>query len=495
VAGIPRNRGEGKRGLEGFIPRLPGGGRVGFLQGIINLNEMNQNSIPKNIESWVIQASPNEPILIYTGLFTIKNSATSVELEGKIVFKWLPEMRPEFIGNCQLPSTSPLDSIDLLGQDNAAELLIDGALFGKCFVTKIQTGTNLDYAIIKGVLPGRALLNDTSVPVTSIKFSVANLRNLNGAVTKTVSGEDEIFSNNRFVFSLHDYIITLDKSNKFKNDFDSLQSDGGYYILYAGEISSVKGNIKLIDIDDLIHCFSIFITFLNGRRCSLLFLTGFFDEQPIWQDFTPRFTDQYQYVPSWVPLQNIAGINDTWQCFHALWQDKNNQSFIKSAVHWYVEANSHAAFTEGSIVLTQTALELLYNWLIIENKGLITGKDAESISAANKIRLLLNALDIPYKVPSSLPSLSKLVSDNKDITDGPDSFVLIRNAIVHSQENKRKRLMEISVKAKYEALTLGLWYLELALLYSFKFEGRYRSRVSASKWAGSDEENVPWMNK
>nr|GFC53458.1 hypothetical protein [Tanacetum cinerariifolium] len=59
-------------------------------------------------------------------------------------------------------------------------------------------------------------------------------------------------------------------------------------------------------------------------------------------------------------------------------------------------------------------------------------------------------------------------------------------------ENKRKRLMEISTKAKYEVLTLGLWYLELALLYSFKFEGRYRSRVSASKWAGSDEENVPW---
>ena len=257
----------------------------------------------------------------------------------------------------------------------------------------------------------------------------------------------------------------------------------------------VKGPIKLVDIDNLVNCFSTFITFLNGRRCSLLFLTGFFNEQPIWQDFTPRFTDQYQYVPSWVPLQNIAEINDMWQHFHTLWQNRNHQDFITAAVHWYVEANSHAAFTEGSIVLTQTALELLYNWLIIENKGLIIGKDAEIISAANKIRLILNALNVSYKVPDSLLSLSKLVSDNKDVVDGPDSFVLIRNAIVHSQENKRKRLMEIPAKAKYEALKLGLWYLELALLYSFKFEGRYRSRVSVSKWAGSDEETVPWLNK
>lgn len=456
---------------------------------------MNQNNIPENIESQIIQSFPNETIPLYDGLFTIKNSAISLEAEGKIVFKWFPEMRPEFTGSYQLQPHSPFDSIDLLGQHNSADLIINEILFGKCFITKIQAGTKLDYVTIKGIFTGKALLNDTSIPVNHIKFSVANLRSLNGSVTRTINGRKEIFLNNRLIFSHQDYTIILDKSNLYEANFESLQSEGGYYILYAGEISSVKGNIKLADIDSLVHCFSIFITFINGRRCSLLFLTGFFDEKSIWQDFTPRFTDQYQYVPSWAPLQNIAGINDAWQHFHTLWQNKSHQNFIKAAVHWYVEANSHAAFTEGSIVLTQTALELLYNWLVIENKGLIVGKDTESISAANKIRLVLNTINVSYKVPDSLSNLTKLVSENKDIVDGPDSFVLIRNAIVHSQENKRKRLMEISVKAKHEALTLGLWYLELALLYSFKFEGRYRSRVSASKWAGSDEENVPWTNR
>jgi hypothetical protein len=84
------------------------------------------------------------------------------------------------------------------------------------------------------------------------------------------------------------------------------------------------------------------------------------------------------------------------------------------------------------------------------------------------------------------------VTENQVIADGPDAFVLIRNAIVHSQESKRKKLMEIPTLTKYEALKLGLWYLELALLYSFGFEGIYRNRCSASKWAGSDEEAVPW---
>jgi hypothetical protein len=456
---------------------------------------MNQNNIPINIESLITQSLPNEAIPVYTGLFTIKNTTTSVELEGKIIFKWFPEMRPEFTGKCVLSSHSPFDSIDLLSGNSLTELIIDGALFGKCFITKIQTSSNAESATIKGIFPGKALLKDTSIPVTSIKFSVANLRSFNGTVTKAIENNKELFSNNRLTFSHQGYIITLDKSTNFKKDYDSLESEGGYQILYAGEITSAKGSMKLADIDDLIHSFSTFITFLNGRRCSLLFLTGIYEDQLVWQDFTPRFTDQYQYVTSWPPLQSTVGLNDAWQNFNTLWQNKNHQNFITAAVHWYVEANSHAAFTEGSIVLTQTALELLYNWLIIENKGLIIGKDAESISASNKIRLILNTLEIPYQVPDSLSSLSKLVSDNKDIVDGPDSLVLIRNAIVHSQENKRKRLLEIPVKAKYEALKLGLWYVELALLYSFKFEGTYRSRVSKSKWAGSDEEDVPWLSK
>ncbi|MGB4568690.1 MAG: hypothetical protein WBH96_06955, partial [Dysgonamonadaceae bacterium] len=47
---------------------------------------------------------------------------------------------------------------------------------------------------------------------------------------------------------------------------------------------------------------------------------------------------------------------------------------------WYVEANSNAGFSEGSIILAQTALELIYNWWIVENKKIILGKDSENIS-------------------------------------------------------------------------------------------------------------------
>jgi hypothetical protein len=364
--------------------------------------------------------------------------------------------------------------------------------FGKGHVTTIDT--NFTIASIKGFTVGQSVLDDHSIAVSSIRFKVVNLREIKGPVTQIQGTDGKTRSSyNRIVFSTNDYTIILDKINEFKRTMDNLRDEGSYSILYNGEITSSKSNIKLSDIHDLIHCFSTFITFMNGRRCSLLFLEGVFDNDIIWRDFTPRHTDQYKSVSSWSQVFNISEINATWQQFNKIWQTNEGKDFITTAIHWYVEANSHAAFTEGSIVLTQTALELLYNWVIVENKGVLLGKDAENISASNKIRLLLNALNITFDIPLSLSDLLSFQSSTQEITDGPEAFVNIRNAIVRSQVEKRKKLTQISSSAKYQSLKLGIWYLELALLNTFNFNGKYRNRCSLSNWAGDDEEYVPWV--
>jgi hypothetical protein len=115
--------------------------------------------------------------------------------------------------------------------------------------------------------------------------------------------------------------------------------------------------------------------------------------------------------------------------------------------------------------MAQTALELLYNWWIIENKKMILGKDSENINASNKIRLISSQLNISYSVPSSFTLLQKFVDENENINDAPEAIVQIRNAIVHSQQEKRKKLDSIHYKAKYEALQLSIWYIEMTLLF------------------------------
>jgi len=55
--------------------------------------------------------------------------------------------------------------------------------------------------------------------------------------------------------------------------------------------------------------------------------------------------------------------------------------------------------------------------------------------------------------------------------DGPEMIVLIRNAIVHSQEAKRKTLQSIPSIVYAEVLQLGIFYIEYILLKTLKYSG------------------------
>ncbi|MCE5226796.1 MAG: hypothetical protein LLG05_13190, partial [Porphyromonadaceae bacterium] len=66
-----------------------------------------------------------------------------------------------------------------------------------------------------------------------------------------------------------------------------------------------------------------------------------------------------------------------------------------------------------------------------------------------------------------------------NIYNGPEAFVRIRNCIVHPSKKKRQTLKGVSKKAKYEALHLGIWYVEKILLRYLKFDGKYCNRCKA----------------
>ena len=145
--------------------------------------------------------------------------------------------------------------------------------------------------------------------------------------------------------------------------------------------------------------------------------------------------------------------------------------------------------------MVQTALELLYNWWIIEQKKLLIGKDSENINASNKIRLLVSQLNLSNTIPDSFDHLKEFVSKNNDIVDAPDAVVQIRNAIVHSQQEKRKKLTSIHHMAIFEALQISVWYVEMTLLCILGYEERYFNRCSGSPYAYQAQEIVPWKKE
>lgn len=449
----------------------------------------NSKDIPDIIESSISMSEANSSIKIYEGEFLLKNDTEEIIVNGKINFDWVANSGSYFSGKVIL---EPSIYKSISNSRSIYQIIINGLEFGNGFITNTSFESNVEGAHIKGTLSQQAVFGDKSIAVEKIFFSIPNLRDFHGLPVKKVTAKNFSTLMNRLKLENDNYVISIDKCQDYKTKLESLEEKGGYIILYYGELVSKKGAVKLEDTKDIFHCLDTFLTFLNGKRTSAIFLQGIYAGEILWCDYTDYFVDSHKNVQSWPQRHSIRGLNELWQSFSSFWKDTEDKNFLTSVIHWYVEANSNRGFSEGSIMIAQTALELLYNWWIIEQKKLIIGKDSENINASNKIRLLLSQLNISHSVPESFTQLQRFIDESKDVIDAPDAIVQIRNAIVHSQEEKRKKLSAIHYKAKYEALQLCIWYIEMALLCILDFDEKYFNRCSKEIYANKAEENVPW---
>lgn len=454
---------------------------------------MKRNNIPDIIESSIAMSEANTPIEIHKGEFYLKNKDIEIKVKGSISFKWLPSLGQYFSGEVISKSNNNILSREVAKEltGKEFEIINKDLKYGKGIVvyTTVNQGGSLEGTFIKGKIHKLNVVGDKSISVEKIFFSIPNLRVIHGSVVKNHTNRSLLMA--RLELENDDYIITIDKCPNYKAKLKSLKDNGGYIILYSGELKRKKGSVNLKDTGDIFYCLNTFITFLNGRRTAAVFLQGVYEDDVKWIDYSNKIIDPYKSVQSWMHEFSTKGLNDLWKKFSELWQDINDKNFLDTLIHWYVEANSNSGFTEGSIMMAQTALELLYNWWIVEDKKLIIGEDAKKMSASNKIRLLLSQLNISHLAPGRFTELQKFIDNDSNIIDAPDAIVQIRNAIVHSQEEKRRKIIAIHPNAKHEALELSIWYIEMALLRILSYQGKYINRCSEI----NNEEYVPWKNK
>ena len=436
-----------------------------------------------------IMTELNQKIPIYNGAFQIKHDKDIIDLKGEIWFEWLPKIEIHFSGEITSDSCY---WVTLIEKRELLSLSIDGSDIGHCLVLK---DTISNFILLEGIVEGQAILGDNKIPVSKISFVIPNMRKFHGEKVKKVIQTEEqqkVYTGlDRLTFNNKDYKITLYKSSLFNDKFDLISNGIGYIILYSGEYYIKKGQFSPDKISNLHKCFSHFLSFLNGQRCSPLILQGIHENKIVWTDYTGYKVDVYKKVHSWPSSLSTYGLNELWEEFYTLWRNENDKDFLTTVIHWYLEANANTGFLEGSIVMIQMALELIYNWYIIEKKKLIYGKDGESISASNKLRLLLSQFSAKSGVPKAFSAMKDYLDLHKDIHDEIELFVQIRNAIIHSQEDKRKVLSKIPPQVKFEAQQLGLWYIEISLLNILKFKGIYHNRCSDKIFTSQREEKLP----
>lgn len=447
------------------------------------------DKIPEMVTHSLKMEEPNESIHIYEGKFSLRREDKVTILEGAISFDWIPNIKVVFKGSV---IQSQIDVVNLLNfhSSTTTELIIGNQVFGKCWISGTTLANNTK---IEGFMIEDSVLGDITIPVSSVRFAIPNLRDLDGAPIKLTTQARVQLCRRRIVLKNQVYQITLDGLPDYGKLKEKLTAKGGYIIQYHGEIVKIKGSVDYKNLKDLITCLSVFLSFINGRRCTTLFLEGIHENELIWNDYTPHKVDIFKTVFTWSIDDDISGLNSFWTNFCNLWSNRDDKDFLDSVIHWYLQANKNTGYVEGAIIMTQIGLELIYNWYLIEKKKLITGKDADNISASNKIRLLLSQISLQSDLPVGLKSLKKFMIEN-DLPDGIEAFVQIRNALVHSQEEKRKKINEIDSAVLIEVLELGLWYLELSILKVLDYRGKYQFRCS-DRPSGSNYLKVPWTTE
>lgn len=444
-------------------------------------------SIEKNIAvtPLIKFEKPNEKFIIHDGDFELRNSKSEIlKVNGKIYFKWFPHIGPKFKGEILNG-----ESCSSFFKEEKLQFIINKNVVADCYISNQTIGGN---HIISGGFFGNILLGDKSLSSQKFKFSVLNIEDFLGEDIEFKTEHTTKYSRGRILLKNKKFEVLIDKDFNYKEKSNLLKEEGGFHILYNGEINFFKDSLNYKQINEIIEILSNFLSFVSGKKNVPLFVSAMHQDEILYQDYTGYHNYPYEYRTSWSNLYTTHYLNDLFQNFYELWKiNTESKFFLSSIIHWYTEINCNSGYSEGSLILAQTALELLYNWLVIETKKLIIGKDSENISAANKIRLLISQLSISYEVPAKFVRLEKYRKDSK-LTDGIEAIVQIRNAIVHSQEEKRKKLSEIDNMAIYEAVQLSLWYIELSLLYILKFDAKYSNRCSVELVSSYKLELPPW---
>jgi hypothetical protein len=305
-----------------------------------------------------------------------------------------------------------------------------------------------------------------------------------------VSDEDGEHLYNEVRINGGGWTVYLRPVENVADNLKAIRAQGGFGVTHLGKLERIDGSVFSSDqAMELITSLHYLFSFARGFWCSPLLPSGYdADGNRVWMEWGVRTSSAWRGVHSWFDPHRANVLAEILPGFLERWGSPLWRAPLARAIHWYLSSNTDAGGIEGSIILTQTALELLAWTYLVQDTRAISKKQFKNLPASGQIRLLLTTLGIPAMLPSELTAL-KPVSESYGWEDGPHAFSGLRNSIVHPRDNDR--VSAVSVQARLEALQLGLWYMELTLLRLFGHTGEYGNRLVFGRWAGQVE-LVPW---
>ena len=258
-----------------------------------------------------------------------------------------------------------------------------------------------------------------------------------------------------------------------------LRTDGGYGLTHEGSIRHSGGKFfSAREVSPLLQLLRLFFSFARGANCGLTLVVGVNDKgQRAWETWSASRPSPWYGYRSWFDCKHGMTLAELFPEFYSRLSKAPEHHPLTMAIHWYLLSNETRTL-EGSIVLTQAALERLSQELVQAK-----GHRNEGVWIADALR----EAKICDDIPPQFQSLKRFMK-RRGFANGPHTLVKIRNDLIHSDMKLKTLPGDIYAQAR----ELGLWYVELMLLNRFGYAGQYGNRL-AQEWRGQVE-IVPWAD-
>jgi len=440
------------------------------------------------VEPIYTQASPNQSVELGPCAVELEHKGKTYQDTARVTMQFAPNPRLLFV--IPTEGKNPFFGIALAQEWN-----------GKLKLTTRGITLNVLYLGNKGkhgeglaFIPKRSPVRVTTISenIHSAVFHLFNCPAFYGPQDYILEGPEVSQRCGLVVLQSQGWKITITATDHTEDLSNKLDSEGGYVITHMGRAEREDMSpFTSEQLEGILRTLHFFFSFALGRWAGVALPIGFdktgnrvFEEWGLPLVASGRWRGAF----SWFDEHHAELLPQVFSGFMALWTSEVWRKPLEKALYWYLAANERgtAVTVDMGLILAQAALELLAWNYCVQYRKMISAKAFEprGLSAADKLRLLLSALDIPRDIPASLSALQAKPGSRRK--DAADAITGIRNAVVHPSAKK-----PIPHESYYQAWTLGMWHLDMVLLRLCGYTGDYSNRLIPSRGVGAVEP-VPW---
>jgi hypothetical protein len=436
-------------------------------------NRPEWNTIMFDVRNILTDSTCPLVINLFDAPVDVSHGELTERLNGKFKFAWLPSPRTRIVADGK--GISGMDALKQQTLGKESSLIFNGQMISRFLGANSR---KMDGTVHLEANLNAPLDMGSVAEVAAIEFAVPNMHEFLDIESPPTNG--------RLLWNSSPWLMELQPAEDIKTRICAAETSG-YAITHRGILRRDDG--QLFHVNEAKNVFGkiyMLFWFIRGFATSPILPTGLSnDGQAVWSFLAPWDIDHWRGVYSWADEHYAGSFNDLFEGIMKCSDTNGRLSAISESIIWYVKSNANFGRLETSIILAQTALELLsWQHLVIEIKAVSMTK-FKKLKAAGQIEELLAHLKIPTAL---LPHQKVLGGVGSTIGE---ALAGIRNDIVHPKKKYLKHNGN-DKELLIETWRCGLWALELSILALLGYRGKYQDRRYDNRRVGQVDK-VPWV--